>query len=100
VRQLGWPQLLRPRDEPVIAAAIRPGTACPGRAVITQPATPAAAPVLAERTTVATASASAHTAAAGISQPNVTAAPAYGAGNGAAFSWQTVPAGGRAPVCR
>ena len=60
----------------MIAAVSRPAAACPASTVITQPAMPAATPTFADRDSVAAASASAHTAVIGTSQPNVTAAAA------------------------
>src|SRR4051812_3806610 len=61
------------RADSVTAAVSRPAAACPDSTVTTQPATPAATPTCAERVSVATARASAHTAVIGISQPYVTA---------------------------
>ena len=54
-----------------------PVAACSDKITSAQPARPADTPALADRDTVATARASAHTAVIGISQPNVipTAAP-------------------------
>src|SRR5580704_9433334 len=60
----------------VTAAAKCPLATRPDSTVISQAATPAAAPALADRATVATASAKAQTAVIGISQPKVTAAAA------------------------
>ena len=64
--------------------------------MIAQPARPAATPTFADRVTVAAASASAHTAVIGTSQPKVTAAAAPDAAEAAspsaAFSANTASA--------
>ena len=58
----------------VVAAEKSPLATRPDSTMISQAATPVAAPALADRVTVATASAKAQTAVIGISQPKVTAA--------------------------